>query len=438
MSVLAIGIGSVSRLNFIKMLPQTYQHLTENQWIDMKSYNTVDDSAFQNIMAMLTGMNRSTTKDTCNPKKDKYLDKCNFLFFKYGEAGYTTAFVEDTSYDGIFSNLRKGFKNPPTDYYFRPYILASEKLPIQNIKGRYCSGPETAGERVMNVALDFAKTFSNFSSFGLFWMNSFTYDSVNTLSTMDEKLVQLLTELKTSGALNRTFVIFFSDHGHSQSAQNSNNWKEERLPFLFLLLPEWFRKNYPNAMANLKANSDKLISAYNIYMTLQDILSKSKKDYKIETASGCPQCKSLFDQLKTGRSCQDVGVTQRWCACNNLRTISVHNPLAKEAALSIIEHIENVKNNSKIETKWCVKFELKYVISVDISQVAHKWNTIMVVTFETSSEARFEGTVELVPLAKKYKYVIQGDIIRLDGFEDNSFCVVDVYLKQFCYCPFLK
>lgn len=55
LSVLFVGIDSISRLNFIRALPKTCKYVENNGWISLKGYNKIDDNTFPNLMAILTG-----------------------------------------------------------------------------------------------------------------------------------------------------------------------------------------------------------------------------------------------------------------------------------------------------------------------------------------------------------------------------------------------
>lgn len=43
LSVLIFGIDSVSRLNFIRAMPKTYQHLQREEWFELQGYNKVNE-----------------------------------------------------------------------------------------------------------------------------------------------------------------------------------------------------------------------------------------------------------------------------------------------------------------------------------------------------------------------------------------------------------
>lgn len=433
LSVLILGIESMSRLNFIRTLTKTYRYVKENEWIEIKGYNTVGDDAFSTMMAILTGMNESVIKSTCKPTKPVQLEQCNYIMYKYHNEGYVTAFAEDNSIYKIFNFKGNGFKYPSIiDYHFRPYILASKQLKTRS--SPYCLGPETGGERIINIALDFTKTFHDYSNLGLFWLSSFScYDDLSIPSKMDEKLQRFLYKLEESDALNSTFVVFLSNRGNQKFSYTQNGWLEERLPFLFLFLPRWFYKNYPKQSAILKANTDKLTSVYDLYMTLQDILVLSGKQTFVKPASACPLCKSLFEEIETERSCQDAGVAQHWCACNNLKEINPKNYLAQEAALSVIKEIEARGHINKNRTKKCKQFELRRIISADISEMVHQWDNFIVINFETTLNVTFEATVELVPTPNGFKYNVK-IIKRLDLYENYGNCVDNANLKPYCYC----
>jgi 2'-5' RNA ligase len=69
---------------------------------------------------------------------------------------------------------------------------------------------------------------------------------------------------------------------------------EERLPFLAVSLPQWFRDRYKLAVANLELNArSRLTTPYDLHFTLKDLLSPAnnlrdehvkKRQLKLQTA----------------------------------------------------------------------------------------------------------------------------------------------------------
>jgi len=128
LSVLVLGIDSVSRLNFYRAMPKTERYLRETGWIGLKGYNKIGDNTFPNLMAILTGQTPQQAYSRCKPTVAYKLDNCPFLWHNFRNAGYVTAYGEDETILNTFNYLKVGFVEPPTDYYLRPYMLASEKL----------------------------------------------------------------------------------------------------------------------------------------------------------------------------------------------------------------------------------------------------------------------------------------------------------------------
>lgn len=128
LSVLILGIDSVSRLNFYRTMPKTAKYLRETGWIGLKGYNKIGDNTFPNLMAILTGQSSQQAYSRCKPTVAYKLDNCPFLWHNFRNAGYVTAYGEDETMLNTFNYLKVGFVKPPTDYYLRPYMLASERL----------------------------------------------------------------------------------------------------------------------------------------------------------------------------------------------------------------------------------------------------------------------------------------------------------------------
>lgn len=446
-SVLFIGIDSISRLNLIRMMPHTYQYLKQSNWVEYKGYNKMGDNTFPNLMAIFTGKNESDAFATCNPRKIGLLDKCNFIFFNYSQAGYVTAYAEDEAKINTFNYRKKGFENPPTDYYLRPYALATEQLKI--IKKDfmdYCVGPETYGERILNVAKDFAVTFKNQPNFGFFWMNSFSHNELNSPSRMDFKVRGFLRDITSEGVLNNSFVIFLSDHGlrFGEIRYTGIGWLEERLPYIFFSVPEWFQNHHPYEYANLVNNANKLTTPYDVYMTLQDILMKFSNNYTMQLASGCPLCKSLFEEMPDERACEEAGISQHWCTCEGYKKIATTEKIVTDGAWSVINKIEEIKQNNWAHMRHCVKYKLKKVINSDISDNSinsYRNNTFLKFVFETTPYAVFEATVEVIHLddnevskEKQYSFVVQDGISRLNYYGSHAKCVKESHLQTYCYC----
>ncbi|KAK4875180.1 hypothetical protein RN001_011602 [Aquatica leii] len=441
LSVLFIGIDSISRLNMIRSMPNTYNFLEENKWIEFKGYNKIADNTFPNVMAILTGMNESTTFKLCNPKVVGQLDKCNLLWYDYKKLDFITAYAEDEAEISTFNYLKKGFEKKPTDYYFRPYILATERhlnnLILDGV--RYCTGPESAGERILNIARDFTQTFKNHSSFGFFWMNSFSHNEINSVSRMDSKTVDFLVDLNRTGVMKNTIVIFLSDHGFrfGSFTYTHAGWLEERLPFFYISVPKWFQKKFPDKYLNLIKNSERLITPYDLYMTLQEVLVLSGRNYLVKKSSACPQCLSLFHEVERERSCEDAGIENHWCTCKGYVSVSTNSVILQKATKFILHKVHTLSGSTEIDLGQCLQYKLKGIISAGVSDncdIKSSGKLYFLITMETEPHAVFQATVSISVDTNVPTFKMEGTVSRLDIYSHTSWCVNDSILKKYCYC----
>ncbi|XP_044272215.1 uncharacterized protein LOC123016066 [Tribolium madens] len=422
-SVLIIGIDSMSRLNFLRSLPETHLFLKRNNWISLKGYNKVADNTHPNLMALLTGLDEYESEKKCGEN----LTNCPLLLSEYHNLGYATAYAEDEPWLG---NFIRNHDHPLIDYYFWPYFRINQKLTTRKIDGmNFCTGPENTGERVLNLAKNFAKILQNRPSFGVFWMNSFSHSNLNLASSMDTKIRDFFANISDSGSLEKTFVFFLSDHGLRTGPfrQTPLGWFEERLPFCYILVPVKFRDKFRRQYHNLQLNINQLTSPYHLYVTLQDILVLSKQNYKIKSSQGCSKCQSLFDSFED-RSCQDAGIDPHWCTCHTYPSIIKQSILAQNASKYVLRYI-HTKILHQNGARKCLKYRRAKIISTRISD-DHKY---ILLIFETSPKAVFEATVLYQP-GSKQTFSVKGEISRLDRYAKHSYCTSNRLLRKLCYC----
>lgn len=146
-SVLFVVIDSISRLNLARTMPKTRNFLLENGFIELVGYNKIDDNTFPNFNALITGLDLKRSMEKCKPTEVGGLDKCPMIWYDFQNAGYVTAYAEDWAEITTYNYLKKGFQNPPTDFYFKPYMEAVETLDTDVLDTMlHCTGSLTEGE----------------------------------------------------------------------------------------------------------------------------------------------------------------------------------------------------------------------------------------------------------------------------------------------------
>ncbi|XP_023023665.2 uncharacterized protein isoform X1 [Leptinotarsa decemlineata] len=436
-SILLVGIDSMSKSNLRRTMPKTYQYLNQN-YISLKGYNKIGDNTFPNLMALLTGYSVAQLQTFCSTKVK--MNHCRFVWDAFRASGYTTAYAEDECAISTFNYDRPGFQDPPTDFYYHPYFLASETLPT---KKRYdmtfCSGPETSAERMLNIAKDFVVSFKQVPNFGLFWMNSFSHDNVNLPSAMDEAVLGFLSDGDLVSSLHNTIVLVFSDHGFrfGDIRYTHSGWLEERLPFIYIYIPDDFRKRFPEKYSNFLVNTERLTTPYDVFNTFQDILEIGNSSYVAARSHGCPNCRSLFQELPENRTCHDVSIDQHWCTCNGHHYVNSNGTLVRLIGEFIVDEVNKLKNT--FEEKWfCANFAVKKIKSAGMSDsyVNDRNETVryFLVIVATDPKAIFEATVEVHSRNGVDEFRLLGDISRLDRYAEVTRCIKNGTLRKYCFC----
>ncbi|KOX79261.1 hypothetical protein WN51_09063 [Melipona quadrifasciata] len=444
LSVLMLGIDSVSRLNFMRSAPLTDRHLHETGWIRFDGYNKMGDNTFPNVMAILTGQNQTQAYALCKPTVPHMLDRCPFLWRNFRDAGYATAYGEDETGLNTFNYLKLGFDQPPTDYYLRPYMLACEKLlkVKKRFRLKYCTGPETSFDRILDYAVEFARAFLGLPYFGFFWTISVSHENANGLSSMDRRLLDKLQRLEREGVLNDTMVVLLSDHGMRWGPIRNAfvGWYEERLPFLYFWLPEWFRVERPDAYASLLANRRRLTSPFDLYETLRQVLALSGG--LADPSAGCPGCRSLLaGPVPLERGCADVGVSSHWCACTAFRPADPRDPRVQKGARVFLQHVDDLLQTAAYRDKkgrrLCAKLRLKKLHRVErvldfaANSAASGYVAYFYMIQVTPGDGKFEVTVRRH--ANGTYTVSDHEISRLDTYASAAECL-DRGIKQYCHC----
>lgn len=436
-SVLVLGLDSVSRMNFHRQMPKTSAFLSEIGTVEMLGYNKVEDNTFPNMIPVLSGMSIEELKKNCWPKYEDYFDKCHFVWDDFKKANFSTAFVEDSPIIGMFNYLKSGFLKKPTDHYLRPIMLEAEK----NLGHEYfgnticCIGPQLGMTLLFDYAFKIALSMTNHLYMNVFWTTSLTHDYIEYPKFGDNDLRDFFDKFNKSGELNKTVVILMSDHGirwgpFRDTYQGS---LEDKLPMLKFIIPEWFQNMYPSAMKNLNKNTIRLTTPYDLHETLLEFINTKQLDddsIAIRTKmTGNKRGISLFLEIPENKTCDTAGIPKNYCACHGKRVeLSVGNSNVVEAAKVLMQYV-----NSKLSMYTLCAYLTLYEI--------HKASVEM--GKDNSSVKDYEIQVTTVPGFAKFEATLRqyngnfkmiGSVSRLNVYGNQSLCVNDAKMKLLCYC----
>lgn len=213
-NILMFGFDSLSRNNVIRKLPKTYKYLTESLDGDvLLGYNIIGDGTPQALTPILTGFTELELPDTRKNlfHSNQYVDVYPMIWKEYRKFGFVTSFNEDTPGTGIFTYRLNGFDKQPTDHYMRNLYLYSEEYMSNK---EYCLGNRPSHLVMMDYTSKILETNRNRPSFIFSFHGELSHDSFNMIGVADNDILDWLKELKSSKLLDRTILIFMSDHGN--------------------------------------------------------------------------------------------------------------------------------------------------------------------------------------------------------------------------------
>lgn len=436
-SVLVLGLDSVSRLNFHRQMPKTNALLSLLGNIEMLGYNKVEDNTFPNLLPVLSGLSVEEFRIQCWPNDSDFFDDCHFVWKDFKNANFTTAFMEDSPMIGVFNYLKNGFFNKPTDHYLRPIMLRSESKIGHEHHGNTigCIGAQLGMTALFNYAFKFASSMANHLYMGFVWSSSLTHDYIEYPRYGDNDLRAFFEKFNRSGQLNQTVIILMSDHGIRWGSyrDTSQGSLEDRLPMLRFIIPEWFQNMYPRAIRNLNENTVRLTTPYDLHETLLDFIDTKRLDNdSIERRMRTNRNNrgtSLFLEISKYKTCKAAGIPKHYCACHDVRTaLNVYDVDVIKAATFLMQYI-----NLKLSIyPLCANLSLYHIqrASVEMGRDRTSVKDYEIQVTTVPGYAKFESTVR----ENNGEFKMVGSVSRLNMYGNQSICISDAKIKLLCYC----
>lgn len=440
-NVLIIGIDAVSRLNFYRKMPKTVSFLKDNGGVDLVGFNKVGDNTFPNVIPVLLGIPDTELNHTCVPYEGITFDNCPFIWEQFKRAGYYTALAEDSSLLGTFNYFRPGFSRTPTDYYIHTFIQEAEIYSGYNLDFNcfLCMNDKYFYKVLLDYIEGLTVTLENHKLFGFFWEVTMSHDYLNYPVVMDDSYLKFFEKLQASNYLSETIVFLMSDHGMrwGNIRFTKQGRLEERLPLMFILPPLSFREKYSNAYNNLKLNSKRLTTPFDIHETLLDLINlKNITNDAITTRTSKYYANkrgiSLFLPIPTNRTCKMAGIDDHWCTCHKGTLLSNVSSEAFQVSTQLVRHLNMLLKDHPE----CAKLALAEIMEISEMEVGEPddsetgWREFMVMVRTTPGDGVFEATLRV----QEHDWSLAGSASRLNLYGDQSRCVHNYQLKLYCYC----
>ncbi|KAL4238482.1 hypothetical protein ACF0H5_003190 [Mactra antiquata] len=470
-SVLIFGMDSVSRSMSKRSLNKTVKYLIDDLGAyDMKNYMKVGDNTYPNLVAMLAGKfaydGNEIPKSVCLQTP---CDSLPLIWKNFSQKGYVTMYAEDRPSLNAFQLKKKGFDNPPTDHYMRPFWLAAAMFQFEqpvsgflkdNVPGfsdvksvnpyPYCLGNTPKFMIHLKYLKQFISTYKHIPFFSFTFFTDIAHVNINELSVADDDFFSFFKWLNDEGHLENTIVFFLSDHG-PRGEQNTHALRmENSLPVLNIIIPKRLKEKFPNVAINLEENQRRLTSTFDLHATLRNILDSSFEHPSSFKIGNKIRGTSMFGEIPKKRSCADANIPDHYCVCYRVTPVNVtSDTMVPKIAVAIVEKINSYLKN----VPDCAVLSLSRIIDVRKMSEAltldhvvkkHFWSKAVVIPQSSDTFSRYKAAIETKPgLAQFYAsinvdsnetIVISDDIDRINKYGNQSHCIEDHLLHPFCYC----
>ncbi|XP_024376955.1 uncharacterized protein [Physcomitrium patens] len=254
----------------------------------------------------------------------------------YRNSGYVTLFTADTCQDlaAAYMNRQSPRNTSSFDHeLISPFChsdyFAEDANPFGNFKGPYsicarCLKGEQVHEHELRYLQSFRTAYPDTPKFSLAWFLEGHEGTTEVLRNLDDGLAAYVGNF-TAQDWNSTAVIIAADHGLHMGlnfAMSQNGAVEHKNPFMAMMLPPWFTDRH-NRNEILSANQQKMVTALDIYKTLQALrmagLSEEQRRQWVDPASEYRlhnvSIDLLHHEVPESRSCEDAGISSDWCQC---------------------------------------------------------------------------------------------------------------------------
>ncbi|XP_065334901.1 uncharacterized protein LOC135936128 [Cloeon dipterum] len=440
-NVLIFAFDSMSRLNFIRQLPKTSKFIEERvKGVVMNGLTKVGDNTFPNMLALLSGFTAKRYRDekALSPfwlDDSGYFDHLPTLWKNFSQNGYVTMFTEDHPKINAFNYLAHGFKEPPTDYYTRPFWLAMEDLDDGMSKDSRCYGLRPKFEFLFNYSREFSAKMQEegHAFFSLTFLSLLSHDDINSIKIIDDNIVALFQTLEAQKVFENSVVLVMGDHGNrfDQIRRTAIGRVEERMPYLAVTLPpslERFRNG-------LKANADVLTSWHDVREMLLDLAVDNLGVESKVTRHGL-KGSSLLRPIPSDRTCLEIGIPREYCVCWIEQELSPLDSGLKKSAEILVNKINQIIEE-RDKKGLCARLQLtkvhggqKLLPSAAVGGRDGPSDVTRIMISVSPSNALLEGTVETDANGTR----IIGNVNRLNKYGSQSECVDDPALTLICFC----
>uniref|UniRef100_A0A0K0F142 Sulfatase domain-containing protein n=1 Tax=Strongyloides venezuelensis TaxID=75913 RepID=A0A0K0F142_STRVS len=451
-------IDSLSYYHALRALPKTRNFLKEKyNGIEMEYLNVIGDNSRPNAYGFLLNKQNMDVDDFFSSEKTKKndfgdLDSCKvaldnqtFIQEYYRKLGYVTLSAEDFEFGGIFTFPRcVGFKEEPAHHTLKPLQYFSlHPISSKFVKDVYKRNCYHHGFHIMDYMNDFLQKYENNLKMTIIWHTKILHDEINPIFAADKIFYNFFK--KNEKHYKNSFNILMGDHGYRLSSFSISDIGryEHKNPYFIITIPEELRSNN-QLIKNLRENSKKHISHFDVYATLLDILTNAPKDgfkmldeqkefpIKNDTVKGLSLLRPLPNY---SRSCYEMFIPPQYCLCKPKFELLPYT-MVKERTKIEKNFIKTLNNKlvlgnltdkcAEMKLDRSEKFIIKYARGGN-SKVVYQVDAVTI-----PGKARYQA------MMNKNFEVLNNEIIRLDVYREQAEpCENFSPYRIYCYCKIL-
>ncbi|XP_022652607.1 uncharacterized protein LOC111246749 isoform X3 [Varroa destructor] len=406
--------------------------------VELYGYNKIGLNSAPNQIPLLTGIQYYPAPGLRSRIDNTYFDNVTrFLWNDYEERGYRTMFYEEQWHYGLFVYPSlKGFKQVPTTYWSRPMMQAVDKSTLKASGYSWCIGPDFPAKHYLDYTYNTMKILGEDRPlFSYSWLSETAHDDINGGHRIDKYFEDFFAKMDRDGILNRTAVFFISDHGFRFGSfrTTTQGRYEDTLPYGFILLPESYYNENPKALANIKANSRRLVTVYDLHATLLELADMWSEGRVTRTANGYSLISNV---IPDDRTCEHANIGFQYCSCFESQPYDRKGRLATSFAQFVLDSINHIveKNNATLK---CHEWTLRDIDDLTRLSEGELWTDIFKISLSTKPSAQFEVAGKFIQNANKIggvEWKLVADIDRIDWFSSHAKCVKGSSYERYCYC----
>ena len=198
----------------------------------------------------------------------KKLDNWTWIFTELHEKGYVSEWGEDFV-PSIFELNLVGFTKWPMTHTMKAFFNDLQP-PFDSGNHRTCLGNLQADQHHIEHVKSLLNTYDKVGSIGFHHFLVAHEPTLSQIEALDDGLTDFISYMNEHYS-NNTVVIIYGDHGPRYGAyrQTLAGKLEERLPVLWMLIPTAISD--PVVHKNLKINTKRLSTVYDLHETLRHI-----------------------------------------------------------------------------------------------------------------------------------------------------------------------